>query len=63
MICDCIQLLFYNFTSGDEIENEKRRQQCIQEMNELEKQFVDIKEQYVFTAQYLFSKYLIIWLQ
>ncbi|XP_028398807.1 breast cancer metastasis-suppressor 1-like protein-A [Dendronephthya gigantea] len=32
-------------SSGDEIENEKRRQQCIQEMSELEKQFVDIKEQ------------------
>ena len=34
-------------TLGDEIENEKRRSQCVQEMSELEKQFVDIKEQYV----------------
>ncbi|CAB4031757.1 Hypothetical predicted protein, partial [Paramuricea clavata] len=31
-------------SSGDEIENEKRRLQCVQEMSELEKQFVDIKE-------------------
>ncbi|XP_046848648.1 breast cancer metastasis-suppressor 1-like protein-A [Xenia sp. Carnegie-2017] len=32
-------------SSGDEIENEKRRLQCVQEMNELEKQFANIKEQ------------------
>lgn len=37
-------------SSGDELENERRRLQCLDEMTELEKQFSDIKEQYVETT-------------